>query len=125
MPCDLCKTTIKDWVGDDRKCAFDDAGIFKADNWNCATMNVLRTLADDCFYEHPPGKALYNSDQTLAVVPSAAPSETGAFIVMGWYKSRGRTEVALLIDEEQHTPLTLRAAESFISDWRKKAPKKL
>ncbi len=99
--CYLCRITPKSWEGDDRRCAFG-AGVFSADNWNCETMNRLRGLAVE--------GAVYSNDQYCGSVPY-----DGSFIVLGWYKNRGRTEAAALLSECTVSPVSLVEAEECLS----------
>lgn len=85
-----------------RKCAFENGGVFISDNWNCYTMNRLRVAA----YED----ALGTEDQYAALL-----THDGWFIVLGWYKHRGRTEAAWLMDGEEMRPLSLEDALAWIA----------
>ena len=82
MTCILCERRGKTWQGSNPTCAFKD-GTFSPDNWNCATMGTLRDLADLFDMSHRCG------DDSIGIVPFE-----GAFIVMAWYKSRGKTDRA-------------------------------
>lgn len=96
--CEHCRADYsngRSWSGDAPRCAFL-SGAFKSDNWNCATMNRLRRIA-----EQGAARA-WTEDQTCAVLPL-----DGSFIVLGWYKSRGCTESASLLSSESITPLLL------------------
>jgi hypothetical protein len=83
---------------DPRRCAFP-AGTFDPDNWQCASMAIVRGL------EESHGEAVANGyDQRVVIVilPSSA------FAVLGVYKHRGRTEAAVVIHGEKPVrPLTL------------------
>ena len=97
MTCQMCTERGKTWNGSDPQCAFED-GIFNADNWNCATMNELRAIAENISisYRHDPNAASFG----------AVPFESG-FIVMTWYKNRGKTGNAQVMwDDEPTKPLT-------------------
>ena len=85
------------------KCAFAPTGVFVADNWQCATMNALREIARDT-------KIMWTCDQHAALLPLE-----GGFIVLGWYKDRGRTEYAGYLQDYVCGPLTLRTAEAYLS----------
>jgi hypothetical protein len=99
--CTRCKARGKTWKGSDPRCAFPN-GRFVSDNWNCATMEELRNLADT--------GAVYSGDHYAAILPW-----DGCFIVLGWYKQRGRTDVArLLTMSSKARLLTLAAAERFL-----------
>lgn len=86
---------------DPRRCAFPD-GSFNSDNWNCATANALRGKAE--------GKEVWTDDQSAALLPW-----NGRFIVLGWYKSRGRTEYLGWLDGTAFAPLTLAQAQAYLA----------
>lgn len=100
MPCKRCVARGKPWAGEDPKCAFPD-GLFTTYNWNCATMNTLRNRAE--------AFRATSDDQSAGLVPAA-----GAFVVLYWYKNRGRTEIAGMIDEHGWRSLTLQVAEEVL-----------
>jgi hypothetical protein len=89
MTCKMCIERGKTWVGDDPKCAFE-TGPFSGYNWNCATMNALRDIADNV--------GLHHRDDMESGSFGAVPCSEG-YIVMAWYKNRGKTGAALVIDE--------------------------
>ena len=97
MTCPRCAADPQpENYGSPRRCAFPE-GVFVADNWACASMDVVRSREDD-------GESIANRcDQRLVtlILPS------GAFLVLGIYKHRGRTEAAVVIDEAVVRPLTL------------------
>ncbi|MBS2764183.1 hypothetical protein [Bacillus licheniformis] len=115
MACRLCKERGKTWEGDDPVCAFEK-GVFSPENWNCATMSKLRRLSE----------GLGNSDRdddscgSIGYVPLSdnyAPATYegyGGYIVMMWYKERGRVGHALFMTDEGAEPLTLQHAEIAI-----------
>lgn len=101
--CKLCDERSKTWEGDDLKCAFDEFGNFNNDNWNCATMNQLREYAMDlcnvtrmdelgCTIGYVPLNLDYLKDDV------DYENLDNGFIVMTWYKFRGRTNGAIFID---------------------------
>ena len=98
------------------QCAFDDEGRFKAANGNCATMCALRTLCDDTYYQTPPGKWTWSAEQQSLFTLAFGRK----FAVIGAYKNRSSTEIALVIDEGESHPLALAEAEEAIEYWRKK-----
>jgi len=102
MPCKLCKQRGKTWKGDEPKCAFEN-GVFSSDNWNCATMGALRNLAE--------GPSVYNNDQHCATLPVF---DCGEFLIISWYKSRGQTEGAWIVDSCSILPLSIGEAEAII-----------
>ena len=115
MACRLCKERGKTWEGSDPVCAFEN-GVFSPKNWNCATMSKLRRLSE----------GLGNSDRdddscgSIGYVPLSdnyAPATYegyGGYIVMMWYKERGRVGHALFMTDEGAEPLTLEHAEIAI-----------
>lgn len=115
MACRLCKERGKTWEGSDPVCAFEN-GVFSPKNWNCATMSKLRRLSE----------GLGNSDRdddscgSIGCVPLSdnyAPATYegyGGYIVMMWYKERGRVGHALFMTDEGAEPLTLEHAEIAI-----------
>ncbi len=106
MICKACQARGKTWQGDDPKCAFE-SGAFSSDNWNCATMGKLRSILeyDAEWYE--------DMHIVTARVLDDGKANIG-WIVLSWYKSRGRTGQALFIDDEDSHPLTIEEAEHFI-----------
>ena len=123
MTCELCKERGKDWDGGDPECAFED-GVFSPNNWNCATMNKLRELAEEreteyietiddayaCSFE----KYHYIDDQYLGVIPYKGIADIPKFVVIGWYKNRGQTEEAVVFGDNGITTLTLNDAEDAV-----------
>lgn len=115
MTCRLCEIRVKDWHGDDPKCAFE-SGTFSEDNWNCATTIAIRTLVQQrdswcCIY-----------DQSYAMIPVAdaigddddgtAPYDV---LLVSWYKNRGRTERMLLWSSDTNPAVpTLEQIEKII-----------
>ena len=83
MSCRRCQERIKDWHGADPDCGFDDAGKFTTENWNCATLNALRDMCE----------GVYSEDSRAALVSC----EEG-WLVVYWYKRRGRTDEVYLFD---------------------------
>lgn len=104
MPCKMCAERGKTWNGDDPKCAFEN-GTFNSDNWNCATMNALRERARELGTD-------FRDDMeagSIGYVPYAdlEGDEYGGYIVLTWYKDRGRTYGAVvLFEDEPPCPLT-------------------
>ena len=94
--CPACRNRVKDWDGDDPKCAFVD-GVFSGENWNCATMNALRERVESSSRH----AVHWNEDVNAALLPAG-----GGFLLLAWYKSRGRTLV-LFVDDDSARPATL------------------
>jgi hypothetical protein len=103
--CPKCKIRIKDWNGDDPKCAFPE-NTFISENWNCATMNELRDLAQDT------NQIVWSEDHSCAAL--VVPGEP-CFIILGWYKSRGQTEYASLLQGQNCELLPLAYAEKTLT----------
>lgn len=102
--CGWCRRRGQTWDGSAPKCAFPDGGKFVSDNWNCATMNVLRALIDT-------GSEVWSDDQWLGTLAVG-----GKFLVLSWYKRRGRTEGAWLVDAGEIRPISLADAECAIAE---------
>ena len=112
--CSRCKERGKpDYFGSDPECAFPD-GVFNSSNWQCATMNDLRDKVDECD-EYLSLGSLRVNDQSAALLADDA----GRYIVLSWYKNRGRTEGAWLMSETHIEPLTLKDAECFLTEQQK------
>lgn len=116
MKCPRCQQ--RGWPAlfkDEPKCAFEgdmpDLAPFNEDNWNCATMNALREVAE--------AGAVWSDDQWGALIPVGA---TGNMILLGWYKHRGRTEQArVMLSRGQMAPLTLATAEEALASFEVRA----
>ena len=118
--CKRCRQRGKTWPGDDPKCAFEaKSGRFDKGNWNCATMNALRSLVDpdDTPWDAP--NVIVNLDERIGVL--AVPEDVtfkdiapAAFLVLAWYKRRGRVGEARIMDSDGVGRLTLRAAEAIL-----------
>jgi hypothetical protein len=103
--CLLCEERGKIWKGDDPKCAFIEDKF--DDNWNCASMNILRDIAVEHY------KIYYDEDQSFVSIFIPAhilddlltndtenpdePFYYGFFLTMSWYKDRGRTDFLHLL----------------------------
>jgi hypothetical protein len=141
MTCALCDTVpVPAYYGSPRVCAFDDAGIFKSENWNCETAVELRVLAhENGFEDARSNESLYlrRDDQSYAALyvpphPADAPDgeqygpwRGGGFIAMSWYKNHGRTDIMIRVDPrnggligEAGLPLILREAEAALENFR-------
>lgn len=89
MRCKYCdyECPEKDWTGDDRVCGFNENGIFMHRNWRCAILDDLRLKADDWVFIHN------HYDEHISVIPMPTNYiDYGDFVIVTWYKSRGRTE---------------------------------
>lgn len=101
--CRLCLAYIPPWdVGDESsaiKCAFDGEH-FRCDNWNCATANAVRILAD-CDIEAV--SRFYGNDQTWAFIATGqiySLDDEPQVLAVSWYKRRGRTEQLFFLNTE-------------------------
>jgi len=103
--CKRCQERGPTGEGSPPQCAFV-GGVFSKDNWNCATMNALRDVAES--------NAVWSEDQWVGVVPCE-----GSFVILTWYKRRGRTDKAwkLSLDSELSI-LTLKDCEEVLSHER-------
>lgn len=110
MPCLLCRKRGKTWEGSDPICAFDERGVFKEDNWNCATMNVLRDFAEELGFYHRDD-LVTGSIGFLPFEHVTEDEDSGGHVVMTWYKNHGSTDSAyVLFLGEQPRPLTEKEA---------------
>jgi len=96
--CPRCQKRGKNWKGDDPRCAFK-SGFFSEDNWNCATMNKLRAC---------DGFQTFSEDNSCMVLPFE-----GNFIVLKWYKSRGRIDFAVILNDSGMIPISLDSVEEY------------
>lgn len=102
--CRRCKEYNTKYPSSAIQCAFKNkTKTFNKDNWNCATMNALRKIAEEGCY--------WNEDQHLGVVPLKG---EGGFLVLSWYKDKGRTSGAWIIEESRIKRLTLKKADRII-----------
>lgn len=114
-------------------CAFPDGYAFNTDNWNCQTMVRLRLLAEelrDALGHHTVSGPVFtvNVDQWCLVLPLpwlhrgpgyAEPPTMGDFIILYWYKHRGRCEQAYSLgDEHGCLPLRLTDAQFALTYWQ-------
>jgi hypothetical protein len=109
--CIACEKRRKTWTGDDPKCGFPNDESFDSGNWNCATLNSLRSIAEKL------GNIKYMEDISLAVIPVYGDEYTG-WIVLSWYKSRGRTSLARFISDSTDIPLTLEIAQQALQQYK-------
>lgn len=111
IKCKLCQTEGEfSTPGDQPKCAFPE-GVFVDDNWMCRTTRALRHIIEQHQDEDRPHEVMlprkfYCDDQWLGVIPLRDGVDWQNFLVLSWYKNRGRTEGAWMIGEENCKPLT-------------------
>lgn len=104
--CPRCLARGKTWTGSNPICGFTERGRFKTDNWNCATLNDLRDLVEP--------SQIWSEDDYVAAIPRGR-GEPG-FLVLCWYKRRGRTDRAFLLSSDWRRPLTLKEAEAILAE---------
>lgn len=106
--CPRCKKRGKTWPGSNPRCAFR-TGKYSTDNWNCATMDGLRDLAEE-------ERETYQRDDMNAGSFGFV-HFSGGYICMSWYKSRGRTARAIVMrDDIKPHVLTLKEAEQALKE---------
>jgi len=101
-------------------CAFR-SGIFNKNNWNCATMSLLRNIVEN---ENHPLYVGYCRDDgisdTIGIIripdPPDETCQTG-YIVLTYYKERGTVGNAIVVrDDKDPEPLRLKTAE-WVIKW--------
>ena len=117
MICNRCYE-VRSWRQKTR-CAFPN-GVFDADNSQCGTMNDLRGLIASA---RIPGAYWARDDDrngSLGILPIPEHDDLPrGYIVMAWYKDRGRTGQALVVNEDDPPlPLTKRIAERTLRAYR-------
>jgi len=115
-----------DWHSSSPKeCAFVN-GVFTPDNWGCQTMIRLRALCGEWEEDFIPEWArywcrsdLYNGSIGVLWLPEDSPQR--GYLVMNWYKSRGRTDKAYIMVDDSKPPelLTLETAEFALDYYTK------
>lgn len=129
MKCDLCEVFYKthplvrdeetgEWEhnldgysSDPIRCAFEKDGVFNTDNWCCETMRKLRDQVRDT--------AIWSMDHNIGIITinedDLGGGEFWSHLVLHWYKTRGRTDQAILFGGESR-PLTLKVAKLIIEN---------
>ena len=115
--CPYCQERGKNWQGGDLNCAFRGAVEkpwvpFSPDNWNCAAVNWLRQIA-----EHV-GMSMRHGDSSGGFAPIADEDGVDGWIMMAWYKDRGRTSSAAVVSEHEVRPLRFEDAKKAIDYYR-------
>ena len=121
MACPRCAADPQpEGFGSPRQCAFDEAGHFTPENWNCETINVL--LGDTPHTVH-------GLDEQCEITPTYLDDGElyGGFIVTTRYKRRGCTSSVIYVgDFHPANPVTLDFVERVIASraayefWRVK-----
>lgn len=91
----MCEKRGKTWNGADPKCGFRANGRFTPDNWNCATLNSLRTAIED--HERWHEDSYYWS----GLIPN------GGMLVVAHYKNRGCTDGVYRVEDDKVRRATL------------------
>lgn len=106
--CKLCKERGKpEYFGSEPKCAWEMTD-FSSDNWNCATANALRDLIDYNFRDD-----MFSG--SIGVIHIPENDIVQGYVVMSWYKERGRTaQIWLFNDDDMPRPLLLKEAEEIV-----------
>lgn len=106
--CDLCRRRPKNWNGSDPVCAFAEGPLWSPKNWNCATTGLIRSL----FSQHNgkgrlPEGVFHDrlNDENLGIVSLVGREDLSLegdpiALLAKWYKSRGRTDALVLVDDD-------------------------
>lgn len=98
--CGACATRGKTWRGGNPRCAFS-GGLFD-ENWNCATVNMIRDICDERQKKLPSGvEYQYCEDQKYAIIKVDDLDIAGSPLALwvSWYKNRGATDAMWLLHE--------------------------
>ena len=109
--CPRCEARGKpEYFGSDPKCAFAGSDrMFSGDNWQCATMNALRDQVDR-------NEVGWNDDERIGHIDVPRSVQGPRFLVLCWYKRRGATGRAVMIDGDGHGGLSLETAEAILGE---------
>lgn len=92
MPCKECVERGKTWSGNNPVCAFENKE-FGQENWMCASMNFLRDLCREHGYTRRDDMAA----ASIGVLHIPENDIVNGYLVMTWYKERGRTGTAVVM----------------------------
>ena len=102
------------------KCAFTSAkfnSVFDTDNWSCQTMIKLRELCDK--YGYTERDDMSSGSIGVLNIPEDSCNEKG-YIVINWYKERGRTNKTIIVNEDESPKLLdINTAEKVIKEYSK------
>jgi hypothetical protein len=122
--CPRCRSRGKPWPGDNPQCAFsNEQQVFDTDNWNCATMNELREIVEPICWDGKvepimPFWGCRREDTSIGVIWLPGGTAEDGWLVMTWYKRRGRTGRAMImVDDEEPQVLTLQQAERLLAQY--------
>lgn len=128
--CEACKARGKTWEGTDPTCGFLRGG-FHAENWNCATCNEIRDLAqtqDNDRINHQCEENQHYATISLLDIDVLPKEDEKGFmnaqpvcLWVGWYKSRGRTEAMwLMFENTPPRPPTEVECRAILNSYAKK-----
>lgn len=101
--CAACLARIKTWEGSDPDCAFDSGRPFIRNNWNCASLDLIRDAMPQFGNRHSRVDYRSDGDQSYATVDLSGielESRSARTLWVSWYKNRGCTEAMWLLDED-------------------------
>ena len=104
--CPRCKDRGQTWTGSPPSCGFTARGYFRSDNWNCATLNELR--------ERSKRRHVYGNEDNAVLLPRGN-GEAG-FVVLCWYKRRGRCDQGFLLTSDGRRALKLKEAVDALEE---------
>ena len=111
--CKECRNAAPPSNGSERRCAFE-SGVFSAENWQCETLNKLRIIEEGQFESN----VVYNDDHSAVLIAMDSEKDHGLFLLLTWYKNRGKTDHALIVGANGVHPLTLEAAEETLAYYQ-------
>jgi hypothetical protein len=118
--CKECKSRGKTWQGDDPKCAFNSEE-FNSNNWNCATIGILRNIAQERLVAGAFDWRDDDNNESIGIIPLPEIDEIRGYLVLTWYKERGQTGGAVIVcGEEKPAKLTIDIAQKVIDHYRSK-----
>jgi len=110
------------------RCAFDnDKKEFNNDNWNCLTMGELRSIVNTCNPDNSDRNFYgwcFRDDMcsgSFGVLWLHEDSDLAGYLCMTWYKRRGKTGQAYIMDDDSEPEkLKLEDAEKIIEYFKTK-----
>ena len=116
--CEMCDAAYKNGrprnYGSEPVCGFKN-GTFNPENWSCRTLAELRRIA--CSFED----IHQNNDMSLAHI---ADRDDGGWIVLSFYKDRGRVGTASYVTDTSVTVLTEKKAKEVLAFYAEKKVRK-
>ena len=108
--------------GSDPRCGFDENGLFKSDNWQCITLNSLRSCIERFGYWLR--KDMQQASIGVLTIPEHLFEDEddvirAGYIVVTWYKNRGATGNAVVMwDDHEAVPLNFATAKFVIEEYQ-------